>query len=211
MKQLKVLQFLVMVNVIVYSSCNSSDVVNKPTDIKSQKAMDTTQKVMDESVPEKINTLPKEIEKPVLVTTGEQGSSELDAEQIWKYKNYLFICETAMIARPITYYSIQKINNGRKRELKNAKLFGANAKEVERKVNDGLKADFARAQAEDPKCFKDYRALKIDEMDISVDADHMIFSYCWDEGFLNDGSYECIYPTSTFKIKIEEIEPLIAE
>ena len=211
MKKLKVLQFLVMVNVIVYSSCNSSDVVNKPTDIKSQKAMDTTQKVMDESVPEKINTLPKEIEKPVLVTTGEQGSSELDAEQIWKYKNYLFICETAMIARPITYYSIQKINNGRKRELKNAKLFGANAKEVERKVNDGLKADFARAQAEDPKCFKDYRALKIDEMDISVDADHMIFSYCWDTGFLGDGSYECIYPTSTFKIKIEEIEPLIAE
>ena len=138
---------------------------------------------------------------------GAMGDDQIDT---WNYKGYIFKTITPGIARPIITTSVFKQRNGELSEIKNHELFVNNVSKITEIVNSKLKSEYISQQKEDPKCYKEFHPLGINELSISVDENYMYFEITWDSSYLTDAnSDECIYTSTVAKINLTEISNLI--
>jgi hypothetical protein len=140
----------------------------------------------------------------------ENSEAESDFVQRWRFKNFTFVSSTPQIARPYTTTGIFKRIKGKNKQIEKKQLFGSNCQKVLEMVNSKLKIEFNKQKKEDPKCYKKFRSFGIDEMEITVDKKYMYFEITWDGSYLVDASSECLYPSTSAKIKINEISEFMA-
>ena len=88
-------------------------------------------------------------------------------------------------------------------------MFGNNTTKVSEIVNSKLKSEYQTQKKENPKCFKEFNPVDIDQTSISVDKSYMYFEMILDTSFLTDASSECIYPSTIAKINLSEISRFI--
>ena len=138
---------------------------------------------------------------------GAMGDDQIDA---WNYKGYVFETVTPGIARPITNTRVYRQRGGELSYVKNHELFVNNVSKITEIVNSKLKSEYISQQKEDPKCYKEFHPLGINELSISVDENYMYFEITWDSSYLTDAnSDECIYTSTVAKINLTEISNLI--
>ena len=137
---------------------------------------------------------------------GAMGDDQIDA---WNYKGYVFETVTPGIARPITNTRVYRQRGGELSYVKNHELFVNNVSKITEIVNSKLKSEYISQQKEDPKCYKEFYPIGIDELSISVDSNYMYFEINWDSSYLGDAFSECIYPSTIAKFNLTEISNLI--
>jgi hypothetical protein len=148
---------------------------------------------------------------PVFEGTIYENNEAMSDDQIdtWNYKGYIFKTITPGIARPVITTSVYEQRSGELSEIKNHELFVNNVSKITEIVNSKLKSEYISQQKEDPKCYKEFYPVGINELSISVDKNYMYFKMAWDSSFLNDVNSECIYPSTIAKINLTEISNLI--
>ena len=137
---------------------------------------------------------------------GGMGDDQIDT---WTYKGFIFKTITPGIARPIITTNIYKNRPSGMSQIKNNELFGNNVMKVTEIVNSKLKIEFTAQKKENPKCYKEFYPLGINELSISIDKNYMYFEMTWDSSYLTDANSECIYSSTITQINLSEISNLI--
>jgi hypothetical protein len=156
-----------------------------------------------------LNTIAQQV--PVFIGTTYENTGAMGADQIqtWNYKGYVFITSTPGIARPVSTTCVYKKSSNGLAKIKNNELFGKNVPAVIEIVNSKLKSAFSPQKKEDPKCYKEFYPVGINELSISVDNNYMYFEMTWDSSYTSDNNSQCFHPCTVARINLTEISSLI--
>ena len=124
--------------------------------------------------------------------------------------SYAFVSSTPSIARPITSYEILKYQHGLYRRLDNEVVFASNLNEITQQVNAKLKGDYLQQQKSDPECFPGFVPVRLNEVDIWVDASNIYFGVIWDDEYLVNAFADCFLPRSEISFPFKEFEKYFA-
>ncbi|MFM7730893.1 MAG: hypothetical protein ACKO6L_07630, partial [Flavobacteriales bacterium] len=99
---------------------------------------------------------------------------------------------------------------GSYRRLDNEVVFASNLSEITQQVNAKLKSDYLQQQKSDPACFPEFVPVRLNEVDIWVDASNIYFGVIWDDEYQGDAFAECLFPQSEISFPFKEFEKYFA-